>query len=177
MTTSLYDLSVASFLQGLEGVAGYLDKGLHWCRETNADPETIVEARLYPDMLPFRFQVMQAVRHSAGALDVIKTGAVNFDRDRTSHDYAALQGLVATARESLSTLTREEVDARGGLDVLMDTPGNRRVFTAETFILSFSLPNFYFHAATAYDILRTTGVPVGKRDFMGPLRLKAKPDE
>ncbi len=46
-------------------------------------------------------------------------------------------------------------------------------FTAEGFILSFSLPNFYFHATTAYDILRMKGVPIGKRDYMGPMRLKS----
>jgi len=45
-------------------------------------------------------------------------------------------------------------------------------FTAESFVLSFSLPNFYFHATTAYDILRTKGVPLGKRDVLGQLRLK-----
>ena len=45
-------------------------------------------------------------------------------------------------------------------------------FTAESFVLSFSLPNFFFHAATAYDILRTKGVPLGKRDFLGQLRIK-----
>jgi hypothetical protein len=45
-------------------------------------------------------------------------------------------------------------------------------FTAEGFLLSFSLPNFYFHATTAYDILRTKGAPLGKRDFLGALRMK-----
>ena len=45
-------------------------------------------------------------------------------------------------------------------------------FTAENFLLSFSLPNFYFHATTAYDILRHKGVPIGKRDFMGRMRMK-----
>jgi len=48
----------------------------------------------------------------------------------------------------------------------------RQPFTAEGFLLSFSLPNFYFHATTAYDILRAKGVPLGKGDFMGALRLK-----
>ena len=45
-------------------------------------------------------------------------------------------------------------------------------FTAEGFLMSFSLPNFYFHATTAYDILRTNGVPLGKRDFMGRMKMK-----
>ena len=48
-----------------------------------------------------------------------------------------------------------------------------RAFTAEDYLLSFALPNFYFHAATAYDILRWKGLPIGKRDFIGRLRLKA----
>jgi uncharacterized protein len=49
---------------------------------------------------------------------------------------------------------------------------HRLDFTAENFLLSFSQPNFYFHAATSYDILRSKGVPIGKRDFTGKLRLK-----
>lgn len=174
MATSLYDLSVASFLQGLEGVAGYLDKGLAWATETGADVEAIVEARLHPDMLPFRFQIQQTVQHSAGAVDVVKSGALTFNRDRPQLDYAGLQAAVAGARDRLKAVTREEIDALAGGEVLIDTPGNRRLFTAEDFILSFSLPNFHFHAAIGYGVLRGLGVPVGKRDFMGSLRLKAK---
>ena len=45
-------------------------------------------------------------------------------------------------------------------------------FTAENFLLSFSLPNFYFHATTAYDLLRDQGVSIGKRDFLGAMRIK-----
>jgi hypothetical protein len=49
--------------------------------------------------------------------------------------------------------------------------GPRRLaFTPETFILSFSLPNFRFRAVTAYNILRSRGVPLGKRDYEGWLR-------
>jgi hypothetical protein len=57
--------------------------------------------------------------------------------------------------------------------VLFEVPGLKRIFTTEGFVLSFSLPNIHFHATTAYDILRMKGVPVGKRDYMGPLRLKS----
>jgi uncharacterized protein len=45
-------------------------------------------------------------------------------------------------------------------------------FTSKTFFLSFLLPNFHFHAVTAYDILRTRGVPVGKHDYEGQLRTR-----
>ena len=51
--------------------------------------------------------------------------------------------------------------------------GERRMdFTAEEFLLSFSQPNFYSHATTAYDILRFKGLPIGKRDYTGRVRLK-----
>jgi hypothetical protein len=174
MATSLYELTVPTFLQGLEGVAGFLDKGRAWCQETGTDPESIVETRLYPDMLPFRFQVHNVVWHSAGAMEVVQSGVLHHLRERAQYDYAGLQAIVAEARDTLAKLTPEEINAREGHEVLLDTPGNRRLFDVDTFILSFSLPNFHFHAATAYDILRMKGVPVGKRDFMGTPRLKAK---
>jgi hypothetical protein len=59
-----------------------------------------------------------------------------------------------------------------GKDVVFEIGGRKMPFTAEGFLMSFSLPNFYFHAATAYDILRMKGVPLGKRDFMGQMRMK-----
>jgi hypothetical protein len=66
MAISLYDLSVASYLQTLGGVAGFLDRGLDHFRETGADPNEVVEARLIPDMLPFRFQICSVAHHSVG---------------------------------------------------------------------------------------------------------------
>jgi uncharacterized protein len=64
------------------------------------------------------------------------------------------------------------VNALEGKDVTFKVRDMTMPFTAEDFLLSFSLPNFYFHATTAYDILRLKGVPLGKRDFMGRMRLK-----
>jgi hypothetical protein len=90
-----------------------------------------------------------------------------------AYDFAGLQGLVAEAREALAALTPEAVNALGGKDVIFAIGDRKLPFTAEGFLMSFSLPNFYFHATTAYDILRTNGVPLGKRDFMGRLKLKS----
>ena len=84
-----------------------------------------------------------------------------------------LQGLVTETREMLSALTPEMVNALGGKDVIFQLGEHKLPFTAEGFLMSFSLPNFYFHATTAYDILRTNGVPLGKRDFMGRLKMKS----
>jgi hypothetical protein len=69
-------------------------------------------------------------------------------------------------------VTADELEAFIGKDMLFEMPGLKLPFTAEGFLLSFSQPNFYFHAATAYDILRAKGVGLGKRDFLGALRLK-----
>jgi hypothetical protein len=173
MAIDLYDLSVASYLQTLGGVVGYLDRGLAHCRDTNIDPEEVVETRLWSDMLPFRFQIISVVHHSAGAIEGVKKGVFNPPSEARPLNYAQLQGLVVDAREALAKLTREEVNALEGGDVVFQIGDRFRVpFAAENFLMSFSLPNFYFHATTAYDILRSKGAPLGKRDFMGQLRAK-----
>jgi hypothetical protein len=172
MATSLYDHSVANFLQTLTGVQGFLDKGLAHCREKGPDPDEIVEARLYPDMLPFRFQIFSVAHHSLGAINGVKAGVFTPPGELPALDYAGLQGVVADTKSSLQALTREEVDALEGRDVVFKFRDFNMPFVAQNFLLSFSMPNFYFHAATAYDILRSKGAPLGKRDFMGPMRLK-----
>jgi hypothetical protein len=87
-------------------------------------------------------------------------------------DYAGLQKLLADTSEGLRKLNREEVEALSGRDMIFQI-GDRKVpFTTDNFLLSFSLPNFYFHATTAYDLLRTNGVPLGKRDYLGRMRIK-----
>jgi hypothetical protein len=173
MAISLYDLSVASYLQTLGAVSGFLERGLDHFRDNNIDPEEIVETRLFPDMLPLRFQIVSVAHHSAGAMEALKSGLFAPPSDMTPHDYAGLQKVVAGAQASLKALTAADVNALEGRDVAFQFRDFKMPFTAESFVLSFSQPNFYFHAATAYDILRTKGVPLGKRDFMGALRLKA----
>ena len=64
------------------------------------------------------------------------------------------------------------IDRHAGRDVLFQLGDMKLPFVAEDFVQSFSLPNFYFHAATAYDILRLKGAPLGKGDFLGAMRMK-----
>jgi hypothetical protein len=173
MALSLYDASVANYLQILGSVGGFLDKGLAHFREKGIDPETIVGARLAPDMHPLRFQNVSAVQHSRGAIEGVRDGLFTPPSSKTPYDFAGLQGLVAQAREALSAWTPEAVNAFGGKDVIFALGDRKLPFTAEGFLMSFSLPNFYFHATTAYDILRTNDVPLGKRDFIGRLNMKA----
>jgi hypothetical protein len=79
---------------------------------------------------------------------------------------------VTDARTELSALVPEAVNALVGRDVTFKVGDRTLPFTAEGFLMSFSLPNFFFHSATAYDILRHKGAPIGKRDFIGRLKLK-----
>jgi hypothetical protein len=116
MAITLYDSTVGCFLQTLGAVDGFLAKGLAHCKEKNLDPNEVVESRLFHDMLPFRFQVVATVHHSAGALAGAKAGAFSPPGPSTA-DYAGLQKLVSDARQSLEQLKPEEVNALEGKDV------------------------------------------------------------
>ena len=173
MAISLYDSSVACFLQTLGGVEGFLGRGLAHCKEKNIDPNEVVETRLFPDMLPFRFQILAVAHHSIGAIRGVQAGLFAPPGQSPPLDYAGLQKVVTEAREALQQLTPSNVNALEGKDVVFQIRDMKMLFTAEGFLQSFSLPNFFFHATTAYDILRTKGVPLGKRDFLGKMRLKS----
>jgi hypothetical protein len=172
LAISLYDVSVASYLQILGAVSGYLAKGREHCEKNGIDLGQIVETRLIADMLPFRFQVVAVAHHSLGAIQGIEAGVF---RPPTvpDLDYAGLEKLIASARSGLQSYKRETIDALEQKDVQFKLGERSMPFVARDFVLSFSLPNFYFHATTAYDILRMKGAPLGKRDFMGVPRIKA----
>jgi uncharacterized protein len=172
MATSLYDLSVASYLQILPAVSGFLDKGLAHSTAVGIDPDEIVQARLAPDMLPFSFQIDAVVHQSLGAIDGLKRGVFGPPGELPARDYAELQRLVKDTIAALQAINPADINALEGRDMAFEMRGRQVPFTTETFVMSFSLPNFYFHAATAYDILRHKGVALGKRDFLGPLRTR-----
>ncbi|MDO8396864.1 MAG: DUF1993 domain-containing protein [Bradyrhizobium sp.] len=172
MAFSLYDATVANYLQILGAVGGFLEKSLAHFREKGIDPAEIVEARMAPDMLPLRFQIVSVAHHSRGAIEAAKTGVFTPSMGKPDLDYAALQALVTEARDELAALAPDDVNALAGRDVTFRFGERALPFTAEGFLMSFSLPNFFFHATTAYDILRHKGAPLGKRDFMGRLKLK-----
>ncbi|MFV0280614.1 MAG: DUF1993 family protein [Rhodoblastus sp.] len=170
MAISLYDVSVAGFLQSLAGVAGFLEKGRTHFADKPGGLEAIVQARLWEDMLPFRFQVISVVHHSQGAIEGVKKGAFSPRMDGPD-DYAGLEKLVADARTALKAVSREEIEALEGNKTFFEFRDAKLPFTVENFLMSFSIPNLQFHATTAYDILRTKGAPLGKRDFTGPMRI------
>jgi hypothetical protein len=170
MTMSPYDLSVPTFLQTIDAVAGFLTRAVEHCAEAGSDPEDFVNARLFPDMAPFHFQVEALSHHAAWGVEALTTGIFAPPPLVGSMPFADLQAMVAQAGSKLRAFTRDEIDACAGKELDLQIGPRRLAFAAETFILSFSLPNFHFHAVTAYDILRTNGVPIGKRDYEGRLR-------
>src|SRR5262249_46442644 len=173
MAIALYDLSVANYLQTLGAVVGFLDKGLAHFTANHVDLDEIVETRLVPHMPPFRFQLESVAPHSLGAIEGVKQGLFPPPPQAPAYDYRGLQQLVAEAQQALQKVTPAEVNALEGKEVVFQFRDFKMPFTAEGFLLSFSLPNFYFHATTAYDILRMKGVQIGKRDYMGSMRLKS----
>jgi hypothetical protein len=173
MALSLYDVSVGSYLQVTKALAGVLDRGLKHCGEKGIDPTEIVQTRLYEDMFPFSFQITSVAHHGAGSIEALKSGTATPPTAAQPTDYAGCQAMLSDAIAKLEALKPAEVDALAGKDVTFQLGDIKMPFTAEGFILSFSLPNFYFHATTAYDILRTKGAPLGKRHFMGQLKMKA----
>lgn len=186
MATSLYDLSVPTFLQTVRAVAGFLQRAAKHCAETGADPDDLVHARLIADMAPFHFQIEALSHHAAWGLEAVKTGIFAPPPLIGAMPFAGLQALVDEAVAALEALTPAEVNswASKTLNITLHRPlgendlswkpwaPRQHAFTSETFILSFSLPNFHFHAVTAYDILRSRGVPLGKHDYEGRLRTR-----
>ncbi|HEY0299887.1 MAG TPA: DUF1993 domain-containing protein [Rhizomicrobium sp.] len=172
MTVTFHEASVANYLQTIGAVGGFLGKGLAYFQENGIDPQSIVETRLAGDMLPFAFQLHSVVHHSVGAVAGMRSGLFRPPSPLPTQNYEQWQATIAEAQETLKGLTPEDMSAIEGNDVMFELGKMKMPFTATGFLFSFSLPNFYFHAATAYDILRSKGVPLGKRDFMGAVRLK-----
>jgi len=186
MTASLYDLSVPTFLQTMRALSGVLDRAARHCAETGADPNDFVRASLYPDMAPFHFQIEALTHHAVWGLEAVKSGVFAPPPLVGAMPFADLRAAVGQAVKALEAFTPEEVNRWSGKDLDIDVfrpvdeenastsawAARTLGFTSETFLLSYSIPNFYFHVVTAYNILRTRGVPIGKGDYEGRLRTR-----
>jgi hypothetical protein len=172
MTLSLYAATIPSFQQILGSVATLLDKAEEFCAEQGLEHADIIQARLIDDMLPFAYQVKSTVEHSVGAIAGVRAGNFSPAMDPPPSDFATLKAKVAGGRAALDAMTPDEINALAGQDMQFSMNDFRIPFTAEGFLLSFSLPNFYFHATTAYDILRGRGVKIGKMNFLGTMQVR-----
>lgn len=167
MALSFYDISVPVFVRGLGQLAHVLDKGLAHAQASGTDPAALFNARLAPDMFTLAGQVQSA--SDAAKLGTARIAGITAPSfPDTEATYAELQARVAKTIDFLNNgVDRAQVDGAEAREVVMKARGNELKFTAERYLLQFALPNFFFHVTTAYGILRHSGVPVGKLDYLG----------
>lgn len=167
MSNSFYDISVAAYLQGLSGVATVLDKGRERAAAGALDLNALVRYRMQEDMAPFSFQVISVCHHSLGAIQGMEAGLFEPPPKMSDMSYDKLEAMVADARGQLEALSPDAVNALSDKNMVFRIGGRDLPFTTDSFLRSFSLPNFYFHATTTYSVLRLHAVPLGKRDYLG----------
>ena len=172
MPISLHAAYIPSALQMLGTAQHLVVKAEAWCSETGCSEPDLIGARLIEDMLPFTYQIKSVAEHTAGAIAGVRAGRFSPALSAPPETFAALREKLTGAIADLEAVTEAELEAMIGRDVMFTFKDMKIPFLAEDFLLSFSQPNYYFHAATAYDILRMRGVQVGKRDFSGKLRMK-----
>ena len=172
MTLSLYDATIPSYRQIIGSVSALVDKAAAHCAEQGAPDSALVEARLIKTMAPFGYQVKAVAEHARGAIEGVRAGVYSPSLEPWPTTFAGLKAKLADAEAFLAGLDRAEVEGFIGQDMRFEFRDRNVPYTAENFLLSFAQPNFYFHATTAYDILRAQGLAIGKGDFIGMPRIK-----
>jgi uncharacterized protein len=163
---SLYTASVPVLRQILTSLSAILKKAEDHVGAKKLDPNALLQARLFPDMFPLVRQVQLATDFAKGA--AARLGGVEVPRyEDVEQDFAGLRARLEKTLAFLDSVPREAIDAGAERDVTVGTGANQRQFKGHAYLLHYALPNFYFHATTAYDILRHNGVEIGKRDFIG----------
>ncbi len=171
MPFSLHAAFVPSALQMLGVTRKLVDKAESWCAEQGCDHDALIGARLAEDMLAFDYQVKSVAVHTRGAIEGVRAGVFSPDMSVPPATFEAMRAKLDHAIAALEAVSEEEMESWIGRPMRFVMGERTLDFTVEEFLLSFSQPNFYFHAATAYDILRMKGLPLAKRDFMGRLRI------
>ena len=169
MPLSMFQASVPVFLQLLPALSANLDKAVAHATARKFDPVVFVGMRLFPDMYPFSRQVQLTcdwAKNCAARLGGVEPQ--KFADTETTMD--ELKARIAKAIEYVKTFTPTQIDGSETRDVTIPFgQGQTRTFKGQVYLFGLALPNFYFHTTTAYDILRHSGVELGKRDFIGTL--------
>lgn len=172
MTLTLYDAFVPNCQQMLRSLAGMIDKGEAFAKENDIPEEEMIGSKLAEDMWSLPWHVRSCWVHSAFVIEQLPSGEFSPDFTELPQSWDAMREVVSNTLEALANVDENELEA------LADKPigfvlGGQRLFemSAKDFLLSMSQANVYFHATTFYDILRNKGVPLGKRDFLGAMRL------
>ena len=166
MAVSMYPISVPVFVKHLNGLAGCLKKAQAYYAEKKFDETSLVSYRFYPDMFSLARQVQAATDHARNCTALL----AGLDAPKYEDSEKSLAELAARVEKTvawLGTIKPDQIDGSEGKAVTVKMRDRELNFKGLELLLNRSLPNFYFHATTAYDILRHNGVEIGKRDFMG----------
>lgn len=165
MAITNYSGSVPTFIQLLGGLKGVLSKLEAHATEKKWDPAVVLSQRFYPDMFTLERQVRQACVHAQAAARVAGVPLPSLpDEDKS---YADMQARIDKVIDLNKSLSASQVDGKEDSEVTIMQGGNERKFRAQVYLYHTAMPNFYFHTTTAYNIIRSLGVEIGKRDFMG----------
>ena len=167
MTISLYAASIPVFKQMLNALSDVLNKAEAHASAKNIEPNALLQARLVPDMFPLVRQVQIAVDFAKGVSARLAEIEVPKYED-SEVTFADLQALIAKVLAFVDTIKPEQIDGKEGIEIVTrpGTPKEKR-FSGQSYLLTYGLPQFFFHVTTTYALLRHNGVEVGKRDYMG----------
>lgn len=167
MAISLYAVSVPVFKQMLSGMNTALTKAEEHAAAKNIDPNVLLQARLFPDMFPFSRQVQIATNYARGISARLAGVDVPESKDG-EQTFADLRELVNTTMTFIDGFKPAQIDGNEERSIILrpGTPKERKL-TGQSYLLTYGLPQFFFHVTTAYGILRHNGVEVGKGDYMG----------
>jgi len=166
MTISMYGMTVPVFTRLLTSLLAVMDKAEAYAAERKFDTAVLSGARLAPDMIPFRGQVMIATDHAKGCVSRLAGRPVPSWPD-TEETFDELRARVQKALDLLASIKKADLEGSDTRDVTIKLGGNDVTMKGQTYLTERALPNFFFHVTTAYAILRHNGVPVGKRDYIG----------
>ena len=166
MTISIYDQTVSALSRMLLNLDRIVTKAEEYAKDRNIDPAVLVQARLYPDMLPFVSQVRIATDTAKGAAARLSgTELPKWPDDEVT--FEDVHARIRKALDYLATFKPEQFEGAEDRPIEMKFPNRTLNFSGREYVLGFVLPNFYFHVATAYGILRHNGLPIGKLDYLG----------
>ena len=166
MSVSMSQISLPVFVRHLEGLAIVLKKAQALYAEKKFDEATLLSYRLYPDMFSFARQVQASTDHARNCIALL-AGVEAPKVDLNEKSLAELAARVDNTVAWLNNIKPAQVDGTEGKNVTVKMGDRETQYTGLDLLLKRALPNFYFHATTAYDILRHNGVEIGKRHFMG----------
>jgi len=166
MSLSMHQVAIPGLIRTMTNLTAILDKAEAHCAAKKIEPSALLAARLYPDMFPLLRQVQVVTNHATG-LAARLSGMDPPAFPDTEASFADLKARLAKAIDFLKARQADQVDAGETRDLSLTVTGKPMTFKGRDFMLNVAIPNFYFHVTTAYDILRHSGLEIGKRDYLG----------